>query len=189
MIGFGAKLSRVGKGWFMMREQRGTAQGAIDFFSRFSSSEQFERVFKEGMGLVEETANYLDGQGRADSRALDRPGAIAYATESMRLTTRLMQLASWLLLQRAIAAGEVTRDDATREKAKVSLNDIGQGHAIPGGEDLPEGLIELVQRSLRLHERILVLDRMIAADAVAVTGNENPVASQINQLARALSAG
>jgi hypothetical protein len=42
---------------------------------------------------------------------------------------------------------------------------------------------------LRLHERILVLDRMIAADAVAVTGNENPVASQINQLARALSAG
>jgi regulator of CtrA degradation len=107
----------------------------------------------------------------------------------MRLTTRLMQLASWLLLQRAIAAGEVTRDDVTREKAKVSLNDIGQGHAIPGGEDLPEGLIELVQRSLRLHERILVLDRMIAADAVAVTGNENPVASQINQLARALSAG
>ena len=68
------------------------------------------------MGLVEETANYLDGQGRVDSRVLDRPGTIAYATESMRLTTRLMQLASWLLLQRAIGSGEVSDSEDTRTK-------------------------------------------------------------------------
>ena len=74
----------------------------VDFMSRFTASEQFDKVFKEGMGLVEETANYLDGPGRQDARLLDRHGAVAYATESMRLTTRLMQLASWLLLQRAL---------------------------------------------------------------------------------------
>ncbi len=74
--------------------------------SRFTASEQFDKVFREGMGLVEETANYLDGPGRADARTLDRNGAVAYATESMRLTTRLMQLASWLLLQRAIGLAQ-----------------------------------------------------------------------------------
>jgi regulator of CtrA degradation len=169
-----------------MRDQRSTANtSTVNFFSRFQETEQFEKIFKEGMGLVEETANYLDGQGRADSRALDRPATIAYATESMRLTTRLMQLASWLLLQRAIGAGEVTEQDASREKSRVSLGDIGEGNKIPGSENLPEGLVELVARSLRLHERILVIDQMIVGKTEVAAANENPVAMQMDQLARA----
>jgi regulator of CtrA degradation len=167
-----------------MRDQFNAAPGAVDFFARFSGSGNFDKVFKEGMGLVEETANYLDGPGRLDSRGLDRQGAIAYATESMRLTTRLMQLASWLLVQRAIALGEVTRDAEVKEKSKVNLADIGEGHAIPGGEKIPDGLKELVQRSLRLHERITVLDQMIreAKPAETEPANNNPVAQQLNQL-------
>ena len=171
-----------------MRNQRNDQMGTVDFFTRFTGSDQFEKVFKEGMGLVEETANYLDGEGRDDSRMLDRPGAIAYATESMRLTTRLMQLASWLLLQRAITTGEVTRDDITREKSRVNLNDIGSGNKIPGSEALPQGLIELVDRSLRLHERIVKLDVMVQAPAPQEAANENPVASQLDQLMRAFAA-
>jgi regulator of CtrA degradation len=172
-----------------MRDQRNAANDStVNFFSRFQGTEQFEKIFKEGMGLVEETANYLDGQGRADSRALDRPATIAYATESMRLTTRLMQLASWLLLQRAIGAGEVSEVEASREKSRVSLSDIGQGNKIPGSENLPEGLIELVARSLRLHERIMVIDQMIVVKAEVAAANENPVAMQMDQLARAFGA-
>jgi regulator of CtrA degradation len=172
-----------------MRDQRrAAAEGTLSFFSAFQGSDQFEKVFKEGMGLVEETANYLDGQGRADARALDRPGAIAYATESMRLTTRLMQLASWLLLQRAIAAGEMTRDESVQNKARVNLSEIGAGNSIPGSESMPEGLTELVERSLRLHERILVLDSMIVQTQVKEAANENPIANQLDQLARAFAA-
>jgi regulator of CtrA degradation len=188
MIKFEAKLRKVGKEQFNMRDNRGGV-GAVDFFHKFSNSEQFENTFKEGMGLVEETANYLDGQGRADSRALDRTSAIAYATESMRLTTRLMQLASWLLLQRAIVAGEVTRDDVTREKSRVNLSEIGKGHELPGGENLPEGLVDLVAKSLRLHERILVLDKMLQAGMTEEAANENPVAQQMNRLAAAFGRG
>lgn len=169
-----------------MRDQRSKANtSTVNFFSRFQETEQFEKIFKEGMGLVEETANYLDGQGRVDSRVLDRPATIAYATESMRLTTRLMQLASWLLLQRAIGAGEVTEQDASREKSRVSLGDIGEGNKIPGSENLPEGLVELVTRSLRLHERILVIDQMIVGKTEVAAANENPVAMQMDQLTRA----
>ncbi len=169
-----------------MRDQRNTANSStVNFFSKFQGTEQFERIFKEGMGLVEETANYLDGQGRVDSRVLDRPSTIAYATESMRLTTRLMQLASWLLLQRAISAGEVSDQDVSREKNRVSLSDIGEGNKIPGSDNLPEGLVELVTRSLRLHERIVVIDQMIVGKAEVAAANENPVAMQMDQLARA----
>jgi regulator of CtrA degradation len=157
----------------------------VNFFTRFTSSEQFEKVFKEGMGLVEQTANYLDGPGRKDARLLDRHGAIAYATESMRLTTRLMQLASWLLLQRAISAGELSIEDARKEKHRISLGDIGRGHDLTGSEQLPESLKELVERSLRLHERILKLDAMLNVQAKAESAPQSPVSEQFDRLATA----
>jgi regulator of CtrA degradation len=160
----------------------------VDFLARFTASEQFEKVFREGMGLVEETANYLDGPGRKDARLLDRNGAIAYATESMRLTTRLMQLASWLLLQRAISAGELTPDDARKEKHRISLADIGAGHPLSGSEHLPESLTQLVERSLHLHQRILKLDAMLAVKAKAGAQSESPLTEQLDRLARAYKA-
>ena len=73
----------------------------------FAASELFDRTFQEGMELVEETAAYLDGAGRQESKLLSRAAALAYAAESMRLTTRLMQVASWLLVQRAVREGDM----------------------------------------------------------------------------------
>ena len=162
----------------------------IDFMARFTTSEQFHKVFQEGMGLVEETASYLDGPGRQEVRGLGRQGAIAYATESMRLTTRLMQLASWLLLQRAVSAGELTREAAEIEKERINLGEIGPGHDLDGAERLPAGLNALVARSLRLHERIVTLDAMLrnaqagVRDAQSGPAAGSPVASQMDRLAQ-----
>ena len=158
----------------------------VNFFTKFTASEQFEKVFKEGMSLVEETANYLDGPGRLDARVLERHGAIAYATESMRLTTRLMQLASWLLLQRAIGAGELTVEDARKENHRISLNDIGKGHELAGAETLPDALNALVERSLTLHARIQKLDSMISAQTTPASATASPVNDQIDRLASML---
>lgn len=160
---------------------------AIDFFARFTNSEQFEKTFKEGMGLVEQTADYLDGPGRADSRALDRAGAIAYATESMRLTTRLMQMASWLLLQRAIASGELKPHEVQKEKLRINLSEIGAGSAIKGAEHLPQGLLTLVEHSLRLLERIRTLDAMLKGREASPTPApvDSPVNAQLSMLEQA----
>ena len=160
----------------------------IDFMAHFASSDQFQQVFREGMSLVEETANYLDGPGRQDARGLDRHGAIAYATESMRLTTRLMQLASWLLLQRAVSAGELSKEAALAEKHRINLAEIGPGHRLAGDTQLPDGLQDLIERSLKLHQRILKLDAMIHDSCISEASAANPVASQVDQLAQAFSA-
>lgn len=162
----------------------------VDFLSRFTASEQFDKVFKEGMSLVEETANYLDGPGRQDARLLDRHGAVAYATESMRLTTRLMQLASWLLLQRAIGAGEMTNEEARKEKHRISLTDIGRGNELSGSEQLPQGLLEIVERSLSLHQRVLKLDAMLNMQEKSEgADSSSEVNSQIDRLAAVLKVG
>src|SRR5215472_12186419 len=93
----------------------------VSFGERLAASQNFSQLFRNGMRLVEETAAYLDGPGRQESRLLDRAASLSYATESMRLTTRLMQIASWLLLQRAVNEGEMSLAQANKEKAKVKL--------------------------------------------------------------------
>ena len=77
----------------------------VSFGERFQSSEQFDHIFKEGMALVERTASYLDGPGRREAKTLTGGVGVLYATESMRLTTRLLDLASWLLIRRALREG------------------------------------------------------------------------------------
>jgi regulator of CtrA degradation len=134
---------------------------AVSFADRLASSESFRSLFREGMALVEETAAYLDGSGREEAKKLSRLAALAYATESMRLTTRLMQIASWLLLQRAVNDGELTQSEAATEKRKVRLSE----QVVSTGPDvyakLPPRLTGIIERSLRLQSRIFHLDRVI----------------------------
>ena len=136
-----------------------SAQGVepVSFSEKLASSQAFAALFKEGMGLVEETASYLDGPGRQDSKKLERGAALAYATESMRLTTRLMQLASWLLLHRAVKEGEMSLAQANKEKTKVKLS-LGDRADADTMSLLPEQLRDLIDRSLGLLDRVRRLD-------------------------------
>jgi len=133
------------------------------------------------MALVEESASYLDGAGRDESRPLRRAVAMAYATESMRLTTRLMQLASWLLLHRAVKEGEMTLTQANREKTKVKLSaaDPGSDEMI---EKLPQQLQDLITRSMALQAKVRRLDASIHAPAAERATIGNPLVPQLNRL-------
>src|SRR5271165_5528236 len=154
---------------------------AIYFGEKLASSQAFAGLFRDGMALVEETAAYLDGPGRQESKKLERSAALAYATESMRLTTRLMQLASWLLLHRAVKEGEMTLTQANREKTKVKLSaaDPGPTDMI---EKLPLQLQDLIARSMSLQVRVRRLDNSIHAGPVERSAIGNPLVPQLNAL-------
>ncbi len=168
-----------------MKEAGGPAS-AVHIAHHLANSENFQNLFQEGMSLVEETAMYLDGDGREEAKQLPRPVSLAYATESMRLTTRLMQLASWLLLQRAVNEGEMSREQAGSEKNKVRLDKLSSASGGASWEDLPQTLRDLIERSTRLQERVVHLDTMLyrkgAEEVADDVNNDNPVASQLNQL-------
>ena len=110
------------------------------------------------MALVEETASYLDGYGREESKDLSRKAALAYAGESMRLTTRLMQVASWLLVQKAIRDGEMTPDEACMDKYRLGAQEICRGAPLEAVDELPETLLVLLERSELLYDRVDRLD-------------------------------
>lgn len=154
-----------------------TPNARVSIVRDFASSDLFDRTFKEGMALVEETAAYLDGDGRRDSRLLPREDALLYAGESMRLTTRLMQIASWLLVQRAVREGDMPAQDACDEKYRIAaLN--ADGTEKP--QALPGGLLNLLDRSNRLYERISHMDKRMFVDGES---EETPVNQVMNQMA------
>src|SRR6202167_1393679 len=133
----------------------------VQFSERLTNSAAFGTLFREGMDLVEETAAYLDGVGRTEAKALDRSASLAYATESMRLTTRLMQLASWLLLHRAVNEGEMSLSQANKERMKVKL--ASEERPEDAAVTLPERLSDLIARSKKLQDQVRRLDATIHA--------------------------
>jgi regulator of CtrA degradation len=155
----------------------------IDVIEDFARSELFERTFQEGMELVEETAAYLDGAGRQESKALSRETALTYAAESMRLTTRLMQVASWLLVQRAVREGDMAADAACEERYRLAAEDPRPADAATG--PLPPGLTLLCDRSERLYERVRHLDRRMYVESTEDPA-PHPVLSQLDRLKTAL---
>ena len=144
----------------------------------FARSELFERTFQEGMDLVEETAAYLDSEGRRESKLLSRSAALAYAGESMKLTTRLMQIASWLLVQRAVREGDMTPEAACDGRYRLNERKV---ETEPTNPEIPIALVEYLVRAEKLHDRVLYLDRRMYLDAPAEP-DTNPVLSQMGML-------
>ena len=162
----------------------------VSFGERFQSSEQFDHIFKEGMALVERTAAYLDGPGRKESKNLAGGAGVLYATESMRLTTRLLDLASWLLIRRALKEGEISEDEAAKKRRRIKLQAFGRPAHVKDFGSLPDGLRSLIEESFAMHDRIIQLDRAmaVARDAdVPAASVTNPVAAQMGMLERAFA--
>ena len=145
---------------------------------KFTSSELFQRLFREGIELVEETAAYLDGDGRMESRLLSRSASLVYASESMKLTTRLMQIASWLLVQRAINKGNLDAEVAFEPRYRLAERPQGSE---PLPADLPIALVEAILKAERLHDRVYYLDQKMYVNFEPVTP-VNGVLSQMERL-------
>ena len=171
----------------VMSEKWSREAEPVSFGERLANSQAFADLFRDGMALVEETATYLDGPGRAESKLLGRNAALAYATESMRLTTRLMQLASWLLLHRAVKEGEMSLAQANKEKTKVKLS-ASDTHDPQNLELLPEKLRALIARSQGLQIKVRRLDATIHNRTPSEQPAANPVGRQLGLLKAAFGA-
>jgi len=150
----------------------------------FIDTAMFDRTFDEGMALVEETARYLDGKGREEARTLPRRAAMLYAGESMRVTTRLMQAASWLLVQRAVRDGDMDRADALHDRYRLGSREICLGICAEETDELPVQLQDLLGRSDNLYRRIARLDDVLFGEGAAPAGARG----QMDTLAQAFGA-
>lgn len=125
----------------------------------------FDRTYDEAMGLIREARDYFaERQHRpapSERIAID----LVTSCESMRLTARLTQIMAWLLVQKAVHAGEISRAEAAKPEHRLAGRSVCEVEGPWRELGLPQRLQSLLQRSLSLYNRIARLDEMAAGSA------------------------
>ena len=121
----------------------------------------FDRTFDEALALTREARDYLAYQEQADLAKLSPVGCMAASCESMRMTARMTQIVAWLLVQKAVHAGDLTREDAANSKYRLAGQEICNDVEPLTAEPLPERLDELLARSHQMYQRVARLDAML----------------------------
>lgn len=152
--------------------------------SSFAGSDLFFRIYDHSMAMVREAADYLELEGIVDRQQLSQQLGMVYACESMRLTTRLMQISAWLLAMRAVRQGEIAAGDIEERGFRLGAKEVCLGGPVRGAGLLPIRLINLLEASKRLYERVARLDDLIFADAGQIPPR-NAVVAQLSRIEQA----
>lgn len=119
-----------------------------------------EDCYQDTLSLMTELRDYLSDVQAAPDEEKDADNRAGVVREISSMTRHLTEAMAWLLLQKAVAAGEITADEA-RDRADGLLVPVDSGQsAPPGGVVLPLEIRGYIDRSRRLYDQILKLREM-----------------------------
>ena len=101
-----------------------------------------EKTYREALGLLVEVRDYVAGPSKADGEALLPQDRAMLVHELTKVTRRLTDAIAWLLLQKAVAAEEISAEEAARSTAGT----LSLEAAAEDGADADLGLLPLVAR-------------------------------------------
>lgn len=135
-----------------------------------------DSLYTEAMVLADEARSYFDQAGRDDRDRLTPLLRVTLSCESLKITTRLMNMLSWLLTQRAVELGQV-------EPGSVRMpGDREDDDAISSLAGLPEAAIALIESSRELQARVRRIDSDLLLD---MAQPQSPALGLLNRLERA----
>ncbi|HWT12393.1 MAG TPA: DUF1465 family protein [Allosphingosinicella sp.] len=138
-----------------------------------------DSLYVEAMVLADEARSYFDSAARDDRLALDPVDRVGFSCESLKVTTRLMHVIAWLLTQRAVAAGELTRAQAGETDRRLGGAPVSDEALLPR---LPQPATELIRATEELYDRVRRMDEGSFSDAPAAS----PARSLLGRLERSL---
>ncbi len=124
----------------------------------------FRGTYDEAFDLLVEARNYVKYAMPMTPAARRGSPAdpISLTMETMRLTTRLTQVMAWLMAQRAVLDGEIGEKEFSEEACyRLEGQAVCLKRSIEAMEDLPRGLLDLMERSYRLYSRVQRLDDQV----------------------------
>lgn len=118
-------------------------------------------TYREALALTREARDYVQHQERRDRAALPPDQQLVASCESLRLTARLTQVVSWLLVQKAVQAGEIDRARAASPELRLAGQEVCRPTEPAGTIAMPDRLAELLARSHALYQRVERLDALL----------------------------
>ena len=136
-----------------------------------------DSLYVEAMVLADEARSYFDRIGREERMNLDPVVRVGFSCESLKVTTRLMHVVAWLLTQRAVEAGEISR-----AQARTPPRSLGQAPESDAAllEQLPRSALVLIQASQELYARVKRLEE----GSVTAEPQPSPARSLLSRLER-----
>jgi len=119
------------------------------------TSRLIDSLYTEAMLLADEARSYFDDAGRDERSALEPFARVGFACESLKVTTRIMHIVSWLLTQRAIESGEIPNREGRRPERRLGNAQDSDPSVV---EQLPEAARNLIGASAELYARVKRID-------------------------------
>jgi regulator of CtrA degradation len=145
----------------MVQYQGGILQGIGVLDGASAETQFFSKTFDETVALLVAARDYITYARPAEAQGFDATDQLRVNCETMRLTARLSEIMAWLLAQKAVYAGEISRADMASDKFRLSGDAVCFEETDVTVEKLPQGLRELLGRSRRLYIRVARLDELV----------------------------
>jgi regulator of CtrA degradation len=124
----------------------------------------FGKTFDEAFALLVEARNYIAYEEAIDRQLLDPLKRLMLSCEATRMTARIIHIMSWLMMRKAVFAGEIAPDEACGPEGRLDGHATCLAQGFAHGADFPPRFAELLERSRRLYVRVSRLDELLARD-------------------------
>jgi regulator of CtrA degradation len=140
-------------------------------------SDDFSTLYGSVMALVNDSASYLDNEGRAAAKLMSRHQSAVYAQHSFALTTSCMRTASSALMLRAALKREQSLDYSISEVMRTDVLHKATT-TIEQRDQMPEGLVRLMTRAEELSWKMRNLaNSLVASEEKAVNAVHSALAN------------
>ena len=138
------------------------------------------RAYREALSLADQALDYFSANGDRDRRRLPPRMQAVYTAESLRISSRLMHVIAWVLVQRAVEEGEISPEEACEPDRRLGGQDVCLPRRKGAVDALPDAVREMLTTSQRLYCQAQRLETlMLAGEDVVGT---SPVHNLLNRL-------
>jgi regulator of CtrA degradation len=154
-----------------------------EFGPKNSSPQIVERLYEEAVSLADQARAYFGTHAKEDRRQLDPIDRLTYTSESLRISTRLMHVISWLMVRKSVAAGEITEKEALKPKHRLGDRELCKTSNIRDLRRLPPMVSSLSLRSQAIFARAMHMeDHVLQRAEVGEEDLANPVGAMMQRL-------
>jgi regulator of CtrA degradation len=144
-----------------------------------------DRTFEEGVALTLEARNYIAYHEQSDKKGKALPDCLHIGYHHTRVSSRLIQVMTWLLAMKAVNSGEISREQFQAPAFALGGGPECLDESGPEMTDLPQGLRSLLERTYTLYMRVRRLDEQVRGQPVLELDPEMLSRNNVTQLVSA----
>lgn len=124
-----------------------------------------DRLYQEAVNMADEARTYFAMYSKLDREKLPPIDRVLYTCESLRISTRLMHVISWLMVRKAVARGEISAEDGLRAERRLGDAELCQMTEADALRRMPPMVASLSYRSQSVFDRAWRMEQDMLAMA------------------------